>query len=104
MKTAPRTPALQEARRLPTPRDICSYLDCHVIGQERAKRTVAVAAYNHLKRCSLPASKKKLFKKSNILLIGPTGCGKTHIARKLAECLDVPMTIADATEYTEAGY
>ena len=67
-------------------------------------RTVAIAAYNHQKRCGLPAGKKRLIKKSNILLMGPTGCGKTHLARKLAECLQVPLSVADATEYTEAGY
>jgi ATP-dependent Clp protease ATP-binding subunit ClpX len=102
MKTAHRPQ--ERARPLLTPREIYRYLDAHVVGQERAKRTVAIAAYNHLKRCSLPAQRKRLIKKSNILLIGPTGCGKTHIARKLAECLQVPMIIADATEYTEAGY
>ncbi len=102
MKTAPRSHPAE--RRALTPREIYGFLDAHVIGQERAKRTVSIAAYNHLKRCALPPSKKKLIKKSNILLIGPTGCGKTHIARKLAECMEVPMSIADATEYTEAGY
>jgi ATP-dependent Clp protease ATP-binding subunit ClpX len=76
-----------------------------VVGQERAKRTVAIAAYNHLKRCGQPsAAGKRLIKKSNLLLIGPTGSGKTHIARTLAQCLEVPFTVADATEYTEAGY
>jgi ATP-dependent Clp protease ATP-binding subunit ClpX len=87
-----------------TPREIFAYLDRYVVGQERAKRSVAVAAYNHLKRCAQPKGQKKLLKKSNVLLIGPTGCGKTHIARNLADCLKVPFTIADATEYTEAGY
>jgi len=90
---------------LPSPREICEYLDRHVIGQARAKRTVAIAAYNHLKRCQQnTAAGKRLIKKSNLLLIGPTGCGKTHIARTLAEFLDVPFAVADATEYTEAGY
>ena len=66
---------------------------------------MAIAAYNHLKRCGQPtAAGKRLLKKSNLLLIGPTGSGKTHIARTLAHCLDVPFTVADATEYTEAGY
>ena len=89
-----------------TPREIFEYLDRFVIGQERAKRVVAIAAYNHLKRCTLRATrgKKAVLKKSNILMIGPTGCGKTHIARNLAECLKVPFTVVDATEYTEAGY
>jgi ATP-dependent Clp protease ATP-binding subunit ClpX len=88
-----------------TPRQIFNYLDRYVVGQERAKRTVAIAAYNHLKRCgqATPAG-KRLIKKSNILLLGPTGSGKTHIARTLANCLEVPFTVADATEYTEAGY
>jgi len=101
MKTKPRVvPQL-----LPSPREIFTFLDKHVIGQERAKRTIAIAAYNHLKRCDRRAETgKQLIKKSNILLMGPTGCGKTHIARTLAEFLDVPFSIADATEYTEAGY
>jgi ATP-dependent Clp protease ATP-binding subunit ClpX len=91
-------------RTAPTPREIFAYLDRHVIGQERAKRAVAIAAYNHLKRCAQPKGQQHLIKKSNLLLIGPTGCGKTHIARNLANCLKVPITVADATEYTEAGY
>jgi len=101
MKTSPRA----AEKLLPTPREIVAYLDRHVIGQERAKRTVAIAAYNHLKRCEQKTvAGKRLIKKSNLLLIGPTGCGKTHIARTLAEFLDVPFAIADVTEYTEAGY
>ncbi|HEY0708388.1 MAG TPA: ATP-dependent Clp protease ATP-binding subunit ClpX [Polyangia bacterium] len=92
-------------RPLPTPREIFSHLDRYVIGQERAKRTIAIAAYNHLKRCQQPTPDgKRLLRKSNVLMIGPTGSGKTHIARTLAEMLDVPFTVTDATEYTEAGY
>jgi len=90
-------------RPSPTPREIFGYLDEYVVGQERAKRAVAIAAYNHVKRCAQPKD-KRIIKKSNLLLIGPTGCGKTHIARNLAECLKVPFIVADATEYTEAGY
>ena len=86
-----------------TPRVIREYLDRYVIGQDKAKKTVAIAAYNHLKRV-VAQPRGGLLKKSNILLIGPTGCGKTHIARNLAQCLDVPFTVVDATEYTEAGY
>src|SRR5580765_4476107 len=89
----------------PTPRQIFDYLDRYVVGQDRAKRTVAIAAYNHLKRCGQKTpGQKRLIKKSNLLLIGPTGSGKTHIARTLAGCLEVPFVVADATEYTEAGY
>lgn len=88
-----------------TPRQIFNFLDRYVVGQDRAKRTVAIAAYNHLKRCANKGgSGKHLIKKSNVLLLGPTGSGKTHIARTLAQCLEVPFTVADATEYTEAGY
>ncbi|HZL20991.1 MAG TPA: ATP-dependent Clp protease ATP-binding subunit ClpX [Polyangia bacterium] len=102
MKTNPRT---AERQPLQTPRQIFTYLDRYVVGQERAKRTVAIAAYNHLKRCHQPTpAGKRLIKKSNLLLLGPTGSGKTHIARTLAQCLEVPFTVADATEYTEAGY
>src|SRR3954454_21361644 len=101
MKTSPRV----GDRALPTPRQIYEYLDRFVIGQKRAKRTVAIGAYNHLKlgHQNNPGG-KRLIKKSNLLLIGPTGSGKTHIARTLADFLEVPFTIADATEYTEAGY
>ncbi len=102
MKANPRVTDRREAL---TPRQIYNYLDRYVVGQERAKRTIAIAAYNHLKRCNQPtAAGKRLIKKSNVLLLGPTGSGKTHIARTLANCLDVPFVVADATEYTEAGY
>src|SRR5260370_29946762 len=103
MKRALVPPASRRERPTLTPREIYTYLDAYVIGQERGKRAVAIAAYNHLKRCAQPKN-RRLIKKANLLLIGPTGCGKTHIARNLADCLKVPFTIADATEYTEAGY
>ena len=103
MKTNPRVE--RGAAAIPTPRQIFDYLDRYVVGQDRAKRTVAIAAYNHLKRCAQKTpGQKRLIKKSNLLLIGPTGSGKTHIARTLAGCLEVPFVVADATEYTEAGY
>jgi ATP-dependent Clp protease ATP-binding subunit ClpX len=102
MKPIPRA---AERRETLTPRQIYTYLDRYVVGQERAKRSVAIAAYNHLKRCAQPTpAGKRLIKKSNLLLLGPTGSGKTHIARTLANCLEVPFTVTDATEYTEAGY
>ncbi|MBI5548732.1 MAG: ATP-dependent Clp protease ATP-binding subunit ClpX [Deltaproteobacteria bacterium] len=88
-----------------TPRQIFERLGLYVIGQERARRAVAIAAYNHLKRCAARRyGRASLVKKSNLLLIGPTGSGKTHIARTLADVLEVPFSVADATEYTEAGY
>jgi ATP-dependent Clp protease ATP-binding subunit ClpX len=103
MKTGPRAHDRSDPPIL-TPREIFEHLDRFVIGQHRAKRVVAIAAYNHLKRCAARLRGRKLVKKSNILLIGPTGSGKTHIARNLAECLQVPFTVVDAIEYTEAGY
>jgi ATP-dependent Clp protease ATP-binding subunit ClpX len=90
--------------RIPTPRQIFEHLDRYVIGQDRAKRTVAIAAHNHLKRCHTRREGATLLRKSNVLMIGPTGCGKTHIARNLAEFLELPFVVVDATEYTEAGY
>jgi len=90
---------------VPTPRDICSVLDDYVIGQEHAKRVLAVAVHNHYKRLSNGGKNADIeIAKSNILLVGPTGCGKTLLAQTLARILDVPFTMADATTLTEAGY
>src|SRR5256712_8450395 len=95
----------QEDVRVLTPRQIYEHLDRYVIGQEAAKRAVATAAHQHLKRIEQRRSgAKSLLRKTNLLLMGPTGSGKTHIARNLAELLEVPFTVVDATEYTEAGY
>ena len=104
MRALPRTRSAGKPRRLLTPRQIYEHLDVSIVGQDEAKRAVAIAAYNHMKRCALPPSEKRLVRKANLLLIGPTGSGKTLLGQKLAECLDLPLYIADATEYTEAGY
>lgn len=90
---------------VPTPLDICNVLDDYVIGQEVAKRVLSVAVHNHYKRLNHAANSGDVeLGKSNILLIGPTGCGKTLLAQTLARILDVPFTMADATTLTEAGY
>jgi len=90
---------------IPTPRDICTVLDDYVIGQGLAKKILSVAVHNHYKRLSHQAKNNDVeLAKSNILLIGPTGCGKTLLAQTLARILDVPFTMADATTLTEAGY
>lgn len=87
------------------PLEIKERLDQYIIGQESAKRTIAVAVYNHYKRIlGLNKTKEVEFSKSNVMLFGPTGSGKTLIAKTLASILDVPFTIADATTLTEAGY
>jgi ATP-dependent Clp protease ATP-binding subunit ClpX len=88
---------------IPKPSEIFSYLENHIIGQEQAKKILSVAVYNHYKRVQKPLKDIEI-SKSNILLIGPTGCGKTLLAQTLAKFLNVPFTIADATTLTEAGY
>ncbi len=89
---------------LPTPREIHNFLSEYVIGQERTKKVISVAVYNHYKRLALNIISDLKIDKSNILLIGPTGSGKTLLAQTLARMLDVPFAIVDATALTEAGY
>ena len=92
-------------RKLPIPEEIKNILDDYVIGQESAKKVLSVAVYNHYKRLNYAKSNQEVeLSKSNILMIGPTGTGKTLLAETLARLLDVPFTIADATTLTEAGY
>jgi ATP-dependent Clp protease ATP-binding subunit ClpX len=91
-------------QRIPPPKVIYQQLSEYVVGQEQAKKVLSVAVYNHYKRIGAQPGREVELEKSNILLLGPTGCGKTLLARTLARVLDVPFTIADATALTEAGY
>lgn len=90
--------------RLPTPMEMKAFMDSYIVGQEDAKIALSVAVYNHYKRIYFGRNSDVELQKSNILLIGPTGCGKTLFAQTLAKILDVPFAIADATTLTEAGY
>ena len=92
-------------KKIPKPKEIKAYLDDYVIGQDEAKRYLAVSVYNHYKRLQQPASEDGIeIEKSNIIMVGSTGTGKTLLARTIAKLLDVPFTIVDATVFTEAGY
>ncbi len=99
---------LNDLDKIPSPKEIKKILDDYVIGQENAKKTLSVAVYNHYKRIAheeANSDKEEVeIQKSNILLLGPTGCGKTLLAKTLARILNVPFAIADATTLTEAGY
>ena len=96
--------SLKSGEGVPTPTEICGVLDDYVIGQMHAKRVLSVAVHNHYKRLNHADKSDIELAKSNIMLIGPTGCGKTLLAQTLARILDVPFTMADATTLTEAGY
>ena len=95
---------IKTKQNIPKPRDIYSILNDYVIGQNHAKKILSVAVYNHYKRLSNKSVSDVEISKSNILIIGPTGTGKTLLAQTLARILDVPFTMADATSLTEAGY
>lgn len=93
-----------DLKDIPAPHKIKAQLDEYVVGQEYAKKVISVAVYNHYKRVATDTMSEIEIEKSNILLIGPTGCGKTYLVKTLARLLNVPLAIADATSLTEAGY
>ena len=102
-KKEEKKPAL-DLKKIPAPHKIKAILDEYVIGQEYAKKVMSVAVYNHYKRVATDTMDEIDIEKSNMLMIGPTGCGKTYLVKTLAKLLDVPLAIADATSLTEAGY
>lgn len=104
-KDAKKKQAVPELKKVPKPKEIKKYLDEYIIGQNEAKRFLSVAVYNHYKRLQQPVDENGVeIEKSNIIMVGSTGTGKTLLARTIAKLLDVPFTIVDATVFTEAGY
>ena len=93
-----------DVKAIPAPHKIKASLDEYVVGQEHAKKVISVAVYNHYKRIGTGMTDDIEIEKSNMLMLGPTGCGKTYLVKTLARLLDVPLAIADATSLTEAGY
>ena len=93
-----------DLKKIPAPHKIKASLDEYVIGQERAKKVMSVAVYNHYKRVLTDSMDDIEIEKSNMLMVGPTGCGKTYIVKTIAKLLNVPLAITDATTLTEAGY
>ena len=93
-----------DIHKIPAPHKIKAALDEYVVGQEHAKKVMSVAVYNHYKRIASDTQDGVEIEKSNMLMIGPTGCGKTYLVKTLAKLLDVPLAITDATSLTEAGY
>ena len=97
-------PPVLDLKKIPAPHKIKATLDEYVIGQEKAKKAISVAVYNHYKRVATDTMDEIEIEKSNMLMLGPTGSGKTYLVKTLARLLDVPLAIADATSLTEAGY
>ena len=103
-KKAEKKEPVLDLKKIPAPHKLKATLDEYVIGQEYAKKVMSVAVYNHYKRVATDTMDEIAIEKSNMLMIGPTGCGKTYLVKTLAKLLDVPLAIADATSLTEAGY
>ena len=103
-KTKEKAEPVLNIKDIPAPHKIKASLDEYVVGQEHAKKVISVAVYNHYKRVATGTMDEIEIEKSNMLMIGPTGCGKTYLVKTLAKLLDVPLAIADATSLTEAGY
>ena len=104
IKEEVKTEETQTSRAIPKPKEINDFLNQYVIGQEEAKKYLSVSVYNHYKRVMQPSNDEVDIEKSNVILVGPTGTGKTLLAKTIARLLDVPFTIVDATVLTEAGY
>ena len=104
MSEAKSKDTVEEAASIPTPKEIKAHLDSYVIGQDQPKKVISVAAYNHYKRLMFQTTGREAIKKSNVLMLGPTGTGKTYMCEIISKMLDVPFIVTDANSLTQAGY
>ena len=103
-KIKPRIGIRKNKQKIPSAKEMVEHLNQYIVGQDDAKKTLSIAVRNHFKRISMVSEERKDISKSNVMIIGPSGTGKTELVRRLAEYVDIPMIVVDANSFTSAGY